>query len=138
MEERRRILLVDDDGEARELLLDFFVEEGYLVETAADGAAALAKLDLFGPDLVVTDYEMPGMSGVDLIRIVQARHPGQATLLVTAREDLQLPVDALGWGGGPVACLQKPVDLDDLGLVVHQLLEAAALYGGGYQGVAAP
>src|SRR5262245_45330912 len=110
MSVQQRILLVDDDPEALEMLYEFFVDEGYVVETAPDGTTALDKLEAFAADLLVTDYEMPGMSGAELIRLAQQRHPGQAALLVSAREDCPLP--------GPdeaastaVACLQKPLDL---------------------------
>jgi two-component system response regulator MprA len=124
MSELRRILLVDDDPEALEMLCEFFADEGYTVETAADGVGALAKLDGFAPDVIVTDYEMPGMSGVELIRLVQARRPGQAVLLLSAREDCVIS-GANGLLPGLVACLQKPVDLDDLSVVVRKLIDDA-------------
>src|SRR6185437_811639 len=63
-----RILLVDDDDETRELLRDFFGDRGYAVETAGDGAKALMRLATFAADIVITDLEMPGMSGLELIR----------------------------------------------------------------------
>jgi len=70
MSDPQRILLVDDDAEALEMLCEFLVEQGYAVETALDGRAALDKLDGVAVDLIVTDYEMPGMSGAELIRLV--------------------------------------------------------------------
>jgi DNA-binding response OmpR family regulator len=120
---QQRILLVDDDPEALEMLCEFFVDEGYDVETASDGRSALDKLQTFAADIVVTDYEMPGMSGAELIRLMQARRPGQAVLLVSAREDCPLPgLDQAAPGG--LAWLQKPVDLDDLIAVVRRLIDA--------------
>jgi two-component system, OmpR family, response regulator MprA len=125
MEGQRRILVVDDDAEAREMLEEFLAEEGYAVETAPDGVTALDKLHAFRADVVVTDFEMPGMDGLELIRLIQSRYPGRPTLLVTARDDAVL-TDAVAAGGSrPVACLHKPIDLDDLTLVVEQLLDVA-------------
>jgi two-component system, OmpR family, response regulator MprA len=122
MDQPGRILIVDDDLEARELLHELLVDEGYAVEMASDGASALAKLNGFAADLVVTDYEMPGMSGIELIRVLQARNPGQPTLLVTARSACELPRGGEELGG-PVVCMQKPLDLDDLMLIVHRLID---------------
>jgi CheY-like chemotaxis protein len=121
MSEQQRILLVDDDPEALEMLCEFFVDEGYAVETAPDGSTALDKLESFAADIVVTDYEMPGMSGAELIRLVQQRHLCQAALLVSAREECPLPPDEAA--GPTLACLQKPVDLDDLIEVVRRLID---------------
>jgi len=116
------------------MLYEFFTDEGYAVETAVDGTSALDKLDRFAPDIVVTDYEMPGMSGVELMQLVQARHPGQAVLLVSARED-PLTGDQTLLG---VACLQKPVDLDDLSFVVRRLIDDARRDLGGDANLAMP
>jgi CheY-like chemotaxis protein len=124
MAERRRILLVDDDAEALEMLCEFLVDEGYSVETASDGRTALGKLEAFAADLVITDYEMPGMSGAELIRLVHERHPSQPALLVSARADCPVP-GADDPASPPVACLQKPVDLDDLAVVVRKLIDDA-------------
>lgn len=114
MSEPLRILLVDDDPEALEMLCEFLADEGYLVETASDGRMALSKLEAFAADLLVTDYEMPGMSGDELIRFAQERRPGQPALMVSAREDCEVQEG--------VACLQKPIDLDELVVVVRKLI----------------
>ena len=119
------------------MLCEFLTDEGYAVETASDGVGAMAKLESFGPDLIVTDYEMPGMSGMELIELAQQRHPGLAALLVSAREDYALPA-ARGSRLGLVACLQKPVDLDDLSFVVRKLIEDTHRDLGGDANVALP
>ena len=68
MEPRGRILIVDDEANARTALAELVRDEGYSVETAADGFKALPKLDEFAPDLVLTDLKMPGMDGIALMR----------------------------------------------------------------------
>jgi CheY-like chemotaxis protein len=125
MEGRPRILVVDDDAEAREMLEEFLAEEGYAVETAADGVTALDKLHVFSADVVVTDFEMPGMDGLELIRLIQSRYPGRPTLLVTARDDSGLTDAVVSSGNRPVVCLHKPLDLDDLTLAVERLIDVA-------------
>ena len=84
---KRRILFVDDDEEAREVLGEFIVDEGYLIETARDGREALVRLATFPADLVVTDLEMPGMNGLDLGRSLRRERPACPVLLVTAHEN---------------------------------------------------
>src|SRR5690606_10286282 len=70
-----RILVVDDEANARNALAEILKEEGYAVETAADGFKALPKLADFDPELIVTDLKMPGMDGLELMAKVQADHP---------------------------------------------------------------
>jgi DNA-binding response OmpR family regulator len=121
-----RILLVDDDDETRELLRDFFDDRGYAVETAGDGANALSRLATFPADLVITDLEMPGMSGLELIRSVHAAKPQCPVLLVTARAERELPLRRLGRRAG-FECLRKPLDLEALEMIVERMTAAHAL-----------
>jgi DNA-binding response OmpR family regulator len=121
-----RILLVDDDDETRELLRDFFDDRGYAVETAGDGAKALSRLATFAADLVITDLEMPGMSGLELIRSVHAAKPQCPVLLVTARAERELPLRRLGRRAG-FECLRKPLDLEALEMIVERMTAAHAL-----------
>jgi DNA-binding response OmpR family regulator len=121
-----RILLVDDDDETRELLRDFFDDRGYAVETAGDGAKALSRLATFAADLVITDLEMPGMSGLELIRSLHAAKPQCPVLLVTARAERELPLRRLGRRAG-FECLRKPLDLEALEMIVERMTAAHAL-----------
>jgi hypothetical protein len=67
----KRILVVDDEENIRELYRDELIEEGYEVELAGDGHDALGKFDTFRPDLVTLDVKMPGLDGLE-VRGVQA------------------------------------------------------------------
>jgi PAS domain S-box-containing protein len=85
-------LLVDDEELVRATTADMLVELGYAVVEAASAEAAVRLLDEgLRPDLLVTDYLMPGMTGVDLIRAAQARRPGVPALVVSGYAE----VDAL-------------------------------------------
>jgi DNA-binding NtrC family response regulator len=108
---RDRILIVDDDRDARELIGQVLVEAGYLVEVAADGFEAMAKLPCALPDLVLTDLRMPGMHGVDLAQRIR-RESDVPVVLTTGNETFDLCTDSEAYGA--VACLLKPINLDDL------------------------
>jgi DNA-binding NtrC family response regulator len=79
-----RILIVDDEVNARTALAELLAKAGYAVETAADGFKALGKMDEFEPDLVLTDLRMPGLSGVELMAKVRERDPDCVVVVMTA------------------------------------------------------
>jgi CheY-like chemotaxis protein len=108
---RDRILIVDDDRDARELIGEVLAEAGYLVEVAADGFEAMAKLPRALPDLVLTDLRMPGMHGVDLAQRIR-RESDVPVVLTTGMESFDLCTDSEAYGA--VACLMKPINLEDL------------------------
>jgi CheY-like chemotaxis protein len=81
---RLRVLLVDDEELVRLCTADVLVDLGYDVIEAASGEQALRLLDEGpAPDVLVTDYLMPGMSGADLAQAVRARKPGLPILIVS-------------------------------------------------------
>jgi DNA-binding NtrC family response regulator len=110
MTPKERILVVDDDPEAREVLCDALAHMGYAVETASGGYDALAVLRSWPADVVVSDIQMPDMTGLDLIRELRMWGLGQPVVLVTGGEPGQTAPDAYG----AEAFLQKPLGLDDL------------------------
>jgi DNA-binding response OmpR family regulator len=113
-------LLVDDDRETRELLREYFLDGGYEVEAAADGLEACAVLARFSAELVITDLEMPGMDGLQLIRWLRAARPSCGIVLVTGRTDRELQLCRFGKLAG-FECMRKPIDLDELGHRVERL-----------------
>jgi CheY-like chemotaxis protein len=104
-------LIVDDDGDARELIASVLSEAGYQVEVAGDGFEAINKLSVVRPDLVLTDLRMPGLTGVDLAQRI--RGLGDVpVILTTGAETHDLITGAEAYGA--VACLTKPINLDEL------------------------
>jgi DNA-binding NtrC family response regulator len=106
-----RVLVVDDDRDARETLASALAESGYLVQVASDARDGLGRLDRWPADVVVSDVCLPGgVSGVELMRTMRERGLAQPVVLITGLErDL----------GGPArteaaACLHKPMNLDEL------------------------
>jgi len=82
--EGARVLVVDDDGGIRQTLAEILEAEGCKVETAADGALALAKIEKGGFDVVLTDVVMPNMDGYELFITVRKRWPDLPILMMTA------------------------------------------------------
>ncbi len=98
-----RILLVDDEPVIRKSLAGYLVAAGFVVRTAVDGLDALQKLRAGVPDLIISDLNMPRMSGVELLRIVRHRLPGIPLIVITA-ESLS---DDLPTELGADACYRK-------------------------------
>jgi DNA-binding response OmpR family regulator len=108
---RDRILIVDDDGDARELIASVLAEAGYQVDMAGDGFEAINKLSAVRPDLVLTDLRMPGLTGVDLAQRIRAVGD-LPVILTTGAETHDLITGSEAYGA--VACLTKPINLDEL------------------------
>jgi DNA-binding NtrC family response regulator len=122
---RARILIVDDEANARSALAELLRDDGYVVDTAADGFKALPKLEDFRPDVVLTDLKMPGMTGLELLARTRARDPHVVVLVATAYGDVDSAVTAMREGAADF--LTKPVDVARLGLVLQRELERQAL-----------
>src|SRR5512140_692951 len=80
---RHRILVVDDEPSVREMAQHVLESEGYEVLTANDGLGALIALGRSLPDLIISDLNMPSMSGFELLAIVRKRFPHIATIAMS-------------------------------------------------------
>lgn len=106
-----RVLIVEDDPDIYDSIAFALASAGYIVEHARDGSEALAVLERFQPDVVITDLVMPGMSGEELIRGIQNRGGRRPRIVVVSGLDrLKARCEALGVD----ECLTKPFDLDAL------------------------
>ncbi len=122
---RERILVVDDEADARSALAALLRDEGYAVDTAADGFKALPKLEEFAPDLVLTDIKMPGMGGMELMKRAWDADPECVVVVMTAYGSVDTAVAAMRQGAADY--LTKPIDLDELVLVLERVLERRRL-----------
>jgi DNA-binding NtrC family response regulator len=121
MDTKARILIVDDEPNARSALVELLRDEGYSVEAAADGFKALGKMDEFAPDLVLTDLKMPGMDGVDLLKRVRERDANVPVIVMTAFGAVETAVGAMRAGARDY--LTKPVNMTELTLVIAREVE---------------
>jgi two-component system response regulator HydG len=106
---------------ARTALKDLLQTEGYEVDLAADGVAALERLAELPPDIVVTDLDMPRMGGMALLKEIRDRSKDLPVVVVTSAAELRQAVDAMR--AGATDYLTKPVDFDELLLAITQALK---------------
>ena len=119
-----RILVAEDDLRIRTVLARFLQGAGYVVVACVDGAEALAALGNDGPfDLVLTDINMPQVSGDELLREVKARTPGCPVIVLTARSDPETITECFKHDA--YRYLVKPFTREELLGVVQNALEEA-------------
>ncbi len=116
---RRRILVVEDDPSARDLLRLYLEHEGYDVSLAADGEEALVAIESSTPDLIALDLNLPGLGGLELLMTFGER-PGLRGTPVLVVSGAEHPERALA--SGAHAVLQKPIRRNDLLDTVRRLL----------------
>ncbi len=120
-----RVLVVDDHASARASAVDVLRLSGYQAEACSSGAEALQRLASESYQVVVTDLQMPGMSGLDLIREIERRRTPVQVLMVTAHASINTAVEAMQLGAFDY--LEKPYDADRLEESVRQAVERGNL-----------
>src|ERR1700690_2912678 len=80
----KRVLLVDDEPLIRKLISGYLVAAGYVVRTAVDGLDALGKLRAVLPDLIISDLNMPRMSGPEFLDVVRKRFPQIPVMVISS------------------------------------------------------
>jgi len=123
--ETARILVVDDHQETLEMLERNLRSEGYEVLTAPGVAEAIRTLDETGVDLVVTDYKMPRVSGMDLIRYVRENLKNTEAMMITGYATVEGAVDAVK--AGAEEYLTKPFTDEELFSAVRRALKKLRL-----------
>jgi two-component system, OmpR family, response regulator MprA len=116
----KRVLIVEDDPAITEVLADLLGAEGYAFRTAADGAAGLAAVAEYAPDLVLVDVMMPVLGGPEMLRHLRASGgPQPVAVLMSAarRPDLD--------GLEVAAFVAKPFDVEQLVATVERLIGPA-------------
>jgi two-component system, NtrC family, response regulator HydG len=119
--EKVRVLVVDDEESARTGLQKLLRLDGYDVETAEDGVAALERVAERVPDVVVSDLKMPRLDGFGLLERLKAEQPGLPVIVVTAFGDVSSAVAAMR--AGAEHYLVKPIDPDELGVALEKAVE---------------
>jgi two-component system NtrC family response regulator len=120
------ILIVDDEKSQRMLLRDFLRSEGHSVTEAEDGEKAIKTVLNDHFDLVLLDYKMPGMNGLDVLNEVKRMNPEIDVVIITAYGTVETAVEALK--AGAIDYLTKPiVELDELVILVNRIAERRQL-----------
>src|SRR5947207_11566885 len=120
----RRILIVDDEESVRNLFADY-LDESYSCVTAADAYDALERLSREPFALVLSDIQMPGLGGIELLRKIVERYPGTAVIMISGVDRTQRVIDAIRVGASDY--LVKPCELDVLAFSIERGLERRLL-----------
>jgi DNA-binding NtrC family response regulator len=120
-----KILIVDDEPFNLDLLEQELNDRGYFIERAGNGLEALNQLESFHPDLILLDYQMPDMNGVEVLKEMRNRGNEAPVVMVTAYGTIERAVEAMREGAYDF--IPKPFEPDHLSLVVEKALERETL-----------
>ena len=122
---RATILIVDDSPVDRRLASSIVNKAGFLAITAADGREALDAIARESPAAVVTDLQMPGRNGFELVEEIRKLHPGTPVILMTAHGSEEIAIRALR--AGAASYVPKKAIKNDLADTLDMILAVAAL-----------
>lgn len=115
----KRILLVDDEENARVALSRLLIREGYIVDTVANGFEALNHLREHDVNLIVTDINMPEMDGIEFLREVNKSFPGSNVVMITAYGGVESYIEAINLGA--FEYINKPVRIEELKSIIDRI-----------------
>src|ERR1700722_9284847 len=121
----RRVLVVDDEENLRLVVRTFLKREGYEVEVAATGEEALALVETFGPDVILTDVRMPKMGGLELLGTLKAKGIDATVIVMSAYGNVDLALEAMK--AGAYDYIQKPFKAEEVVLTLRKAEERESL-----------
>jgi DNA-binding NtrC family response regulator len=119
------ILVVDDEEDVRDSLAGWLREDGYLVETAPGGQAALDRLAQQAYAVMLVDLKMPGVDGLQVLAEAKKKQPEVVVILMTAYATVDTAVQAMKLGAHDY--LVKPFEPEELSQIVERLVRAQTL-----------
>jgi DNA-binding NtrC family response regulator len=128
MTDKTLILIVDDEPFNLDLLEQELTDLGYEVERALNGAQALQKNEALRPDLILLDYMMPGLNGLDVLREIRNAESEVPVVIMTAHGTIPVAVQAMKLGAYDF--IVKPFEPDHMALTVQKVLELGRLKRG--------
>lgn len=117
----KRILIVDDEENARLGLSKLLSQEGYEVNSVADGFEALEFVSRQKVHLVITDLKMPGMNGLSFLKELHRHHPSTSVIMMTAYGGVESYLEAMNLGA--FEYINKPVKLDELKSIMDKIFQ---------------
>ncbi len=121
----RRVLVVDDEENIRLVLRTLLRKNGYEVAVADNGESALAQVDAFAPDVILTDVRMPKMGGLDLLAALRERDNPATVIVMSAYGNVDLALEAMK--AGAYDYVSKPFKPDEIVLVLRKAEERESL-----------
>jgi len=125
MQDRPRVLVVDDEKFIRDILADFLGMEGYEVRTAEDGQQALTEMSRSVYDVVISDLKMPKMGGIELLDEIGRRNPNVLTVIMTGFGTVETAIDAMKRGAYDYVL--KPFKVEEVVHIIQRALEKQRL-----------
>lgn len=120
-EKMKRILVVDDEENARIALSKILTHEGYDVASASNGYEALNYLRGKDVELIITDINMPEMNGMAFLRELSRSHPASNVIMITAYGEVESYIEAMNLGA--FEYINKPVKFDELNKIINKVLK---------------
>ena len=108
----KRILVVDDSMYTRSLIMDLLSDQDFELYQAADTNQMFTKIEEIQPDVVVIDIIMPGMNGLDAVKMLHKKQPGIKVIVCSAQGTQAVKDEA--FSNGAVGYIQKPFSVDSL------------------------
>jgi two-component system, response regulator, stage 0 sporulation protein F len=121
---KEKILIVDDEENARIGLAKLLSQEGYDVESVADGYEALEFLREYPVNLVISDIKMPRMNGMVFLHEIHRHYPSVHVIMITAHGEVETYLEAMSLGA--YEYLHKPIKLDELKTIMEKIFKRAA------------
>ena len=125
MQEKSKILVVDDEPGMRTFLEIILRKEGYSVETAADGMKALDNINNNVFDLTILDILMPVMNGIEVLKRIIEKSPETTVIIITAFASHETAIEAMKLGAYDY--ITKPFKIDEIKLVIKKALDKKGL-----------
>lgn len=122
---KTRILIVDDEVDALELMDELFLKHGYETHTARNGVAALEIIRDKEPDILISDMVMPEMDGLKLLDIVSKKYSDVSVIMITAHGTIETAVEAMKKGAKDY--ILKPLRLDEILAKVETIAQLKSL-----------
>ena len=123
-----KILIVDDEPFSLSILAQELTDRGYSIDTAGDGRTALGRVDVATPDVIVLDYMMPELTGLDVLRELRRRKNETPVVMITAHGTVERAVQAMKEGAYDF--VTRPFEADHMAMVVSKALERERLRRG--------
>ncbi len=122
---KTRILIVDDEVDALDLMEELFLKHGYETFTARNGMEALAIINEQEPDILISDMVMPEMDGIKLLEVIGKKYPDISVIMITAHGTIETAVETMKKGAKDY--ILKPLRLDEILAKVETISQLKSL-----------
>jgi DNA-binding NtrC family response regulator len=119
------ILIIEDGHSQRAMLRDFLVKEGHIVAEAENGEIGIRLAQSGHYDLILLDYKMPGLDGMEVLKQIKAINPEIDIIIITAYGTIETAVEAMK--AGAIDYITKPIEFDELLILVDRVAERRTL-----------